>query len=72
MPNFQAELNRIVIQSAALELLAWAIGLVVLYFVVRSAVRDGINDSRLGDRPKIVKATPSSHNGDTLPPMHAD
>ncbi|MCW5669985.1 MAG: hypothetical protein KIT86_10000 [Hydrogenophaga sp.] len=73
MPNFQIELNRLIVQTAVLELIAWVVGFVVLYFVVRAAVRDGINESRLGERTVAKpRARPSTHDGNTLPPMHAD
>jgi hypothetical protein len=73
MPNFQIELNRLIVQTAMLELVAWVVGFVVLYFVVRAAVRDGINESRLGERTWTTpRSSRSTHDGNTLPPMHAD
>lgn len=73
MPNFQAIAMQYAVAATLWEVLAFGIAMVVLYFVVRAAVRDGINDSRLGDRARQVPRKPrDTRNGDTLPPMHAD
>lgn len=73
MPNFQAIAMQYAIAATVWEVLVFGIGMVVLYFVVKAAVRDGINESRLGDRPRPVPGKlRDTRNGDTLPPMHAD
>lgn len=73
MPNFQAIAMQYAVAAAVWEVLAFCVAMVVLYFVVRAAVRDGINDSRLGDRPRpMPRKQCDTRNGDTLPPMHAD
>lgn len=73
MPNFQAIAMQYAVAATVWELLTFAIAMVVLYFVVKAAVRDGINESRLGERPRPVPRTQrDTRNGDTLPPMHAD
>lgn len=73
MPNFQAITMQYVVAATLWEVLAFGIAMAVLYFVVRAAVRDGINQSRLGDRPRSAARKQSdTRNGDALPPMHAD
>lgn len=73
MPNFQAIGLQYAVASIFFEAIAFICAMVVLYFVVRAAVKDGINDSRLGDRPRSAPRKPrDTRNGDTLPPMHAD
>lgn len=47
---FEAELNRITMQVIAWEVIAFVVGMFVLYFVLKAAIRDGINESRLGER----------------------
>lgn len=44
----QAELARLTLTAALVEAIAFAIGMWVLYHVLRAAIRDGINQSRLG------------------------
>jgi hypothetical protein len=73
MPNFQAIATQYAIAATVWEVLVFGVGMVVLYFVVKAAVRDGINESRLGDRSRPVPGKRrDTRNGDTLPPMHAD
>lgn len=54
--ELQTELTRIAIFWAALEVIAFLGAMGVLYLVVRAAVRDGINDSRLGARTTPLHA----------------
>lgn len=49
MKALEIELTRLAVFWAALELVALLIGLWLLYLVIKSAIRDGINESRLGD-----------------------
>ena len=69
--TFEAELTRIAIFSAAMELIAVIVFFWLLYVVIKSAIRDGINESRLGDRwsQAVVK---SREDVDKLPQMRAE
>lgn len=72
-----AEITRQLIFGAAIWLLGWMLFFWLLYLVVKAAVRDGINESRMGDRWKQAVQKASSQWHDTtvtadLPPMHAD
>lgn len=49
MEALQTEITRIAIFTAAVELIGFLIGAWVLYLVIKAAIRDGINESRLGN-----------------------
>ena len=66
---FEAELTRLTIFWTAMEVIAWILLLWALYHVVKAAVRDGINESRLGERAPRAHRTTELKD---LPPMHAD
>lgn len=80
--NFEAinaEITRMVLFSAAIWALGWILFFGLLYLVIRAAVRDGINESRMGG--KWWQAPPKPDNtprldADTvpgdLPPMKAE
>jgi len=77
MGNFkqiEIELNRLAVQAFVFEAICFIVAMVILYFVIRYAIRDGINDSRLTDnwQGRVTAARRTTHDGDTLPPMHAD
>lgn len=48
--DLQAELTRITVFWAAVELIAFIVAMAILYLVIKAAVRDGINESKLGQR----------------------
>jgi hypothetical protein len=63
------------ITTAFISVLVWgvisaAIGLWVTYYLLKCAIRDGINESRLGDRRALTRASTGAN--DTLPDMRAD
>lgn len=57
--GLEAEITRMQIHLAALELIAFIVFFVVLYFVVKAAVRDGINEANMASRWRrtVSKAT---------------
>lgn len=68
---FEAELTRITIFWTAVEIVAAIIFFWVLYLVIKAAVRDGVNESRLGARWTRTVAE-SRARADDLPPMKAE
>ena len=66
--GLEAEITRMQIHLAALELIAFIVFFVVLYFVVKAAVRDGINEANRASRWErtVSKATAD------LPDMRAE
>lgn len=66
----EAEMNRQMIFWAAIELIAIMVFFLVLYVVIKNAIRDGINESRLGDR--WTRAVVRSQNTAELPDMRAE
>ncbi len=70
--QFEAELTRVTLLVAAVELLAVIFGFVILYFVLKAAIRDGINESRLGDeRRRTVLTARQADQAEKLPPIRA-
>lgn len=67
--GFEAELTRIAIFSVAMEIIALILFFWVLYVVIKSAIRDGINESRLGERRTVITAREETKD---LPPMRAE
>jgi len=67
--GFEAELTRIAIFSVAMEIIALILFFWVLYVVIKSAIRDGINESRLGERRTVITAREEIKD---LPPMRAE
>ncbi len=47
---FELEMTRLTIFIFAVEAIAFIVVCWVMYIVIKSAIRDGINESRLGDR----------------------
>jgi MFS superfamily sulfate permease-like transporter len=74
MPNFQAMAMQYTVLATLWEVVTFGIAMAVMYFVVKAAVKDGINESRLGSERARATAERrrDTRNGDTLPPMHAD
>lgn len=73
MPSFQDIAVTFTIAALFWEVFAFIFAMVVLYFVVKAAVRNGIDESRLGSRSWTTPpAKRTTRGGDTLPPMHAD
>lgn len=66
----EAEMNRQMIFWAAIELIAIIVFFWVLYVVIKNAIRDGINESRLGDR--WTRAVVRSQNTAELPDIRAE
>lgn len=67
--GFEAELTRIAIFSVAMEIIALILFFWVLYVVIKSAIRDGINESRLGERRTVITAREETKD---FPPMRAE
>lgn len=82
--DFQAleiELTKMAVWVAAAQLLAFCITMFVLYLVIKAAIRDGINESKLVNRTwQEGAADPMARDAvrgvkeaaKVLPPMHAD
>ncbi|BEP95676.1 hypothetical protein GmRootA79_40600 [Acidovorax sp. A79] len=66
---FEAELTRFAIFSIALEIIALILFFLILYWVIKSAIRDGINESRLGERQRAIA---KREDAEGLPPMRAE
>ena len=66
--ELEAEITRMQIHLAALELIAFIVFFVVLYFVVKAAVRDGTNEANRASRWQrtVSKAT------EDMPDMRAE
>lgn len=66
--GLEAEITRMQIHLAAMELIAFIVFFVVLYFVVKAAVRDGINEANKASRWQrtVSKAT------EDMPDMRAE
>lgn len=74
---FEAEMARITMHVIAWEVIAFVVGMFVLYFVLKAAIRDGINESRLGERQMSAgnpwrQEVEKARDGEQLPPMKAD
>jgi len=74
MQAFELELTRLTLAYAAWEAIAFAIGMWVLYYVIKCAIRDGIRESGLAhDWTRIVRASQQrDRSQDTLPDMRAE
>ena len=74
LKEFEMQMTKVAFQYMVLEAIAFFIGMWVLYLVIKFAIRDGINESRLGSDWKrtAARAKAKTHDGDTLPPMHVD
>jgi hypothetical protein len=48
LKQLEVEVTKAVLQVAIWEFLSFVAFMVVLYFVVKAAVRDGVNESRMG------------------------
>lgn len=68
--GLEAEITRMQIHLAALELIAFIVFFVVLYFVVKAAVRDGINEASRPSRK--AQAIAKSAAAADLPDMRAE
>jgi hypothetical protein len=69
LKTFELEMTRLAFLWGLIEIIGFAIGLWLLYLVIKNAIRDGINESRLTDnwnktasiakeREAIAKAIP--------------
>lgn len=73
--TLQIELTRIAIWAIAAQVVAFLATMFVLYLVIKSAIRDGINESKMGDtwRWHVSASAAAPHEGaKDLPPMRAD
>lgn len=69
----EIELTKAAAWAVFAEALAFAIGMLILYFVLKAAIRDGINESKMGDTwRRHVNATRAPEGVQDLPPMRAD
>lgn len=79
MKDFNLMLGQLVIGYAVLEAIGFLAAMLALYYVIRTAVRDGINDSRMVSRQRFAEPMADAHpppaaraGADTLPDMRAD
>lgn len=74
LKEFEMQMTKAAFQLMVIEAIAFMIAMWVLYIVIKYAIRDGINESRLGSDWKrtAARAKARTHNGNTLPPMHVD
>lgn len=79
--DFEIELTKAAAWMIAAELLFFLIGLFLLYLVIKYAIRDGINESRLAERrwtdgatdPAVRDALRETREAaKVLPPIRAD
>ncbi|MDO9292637.1 MAG: hypothetical protein Q7U09_13720 [Hydrogenophaga sp.] len=74
--NFEAlqiELTKMAAWAIFAEAIAFAAGMMVLYFVLKAAIRDGINESKMGDTwRRHVNVARTTEEVKDLPPMRAD
>jgi hypothetical protein len=76
--QFEIALRRETFHMLLIAVVAYAISFAItmwaLYVVIKTAIKDGINESRLVDnwRTRVEAAKRRKHDGDTLPPMRAD
>lgn len=68
LAQFQTDMARWTIAAFAWEIAAAIVFFFALYLVVKAAVRDGINESRIGARPPAGGHRPNP----SLPDMTAD
>lgn len=74
---FEAEMTRITMQVIIWDVITFVVGMFVLYLVLKAAIRDGINESKLGER-QMGAADPwrqeveRAREGGQLPPMKAE
>lgn len=71
LEQLQMELTRITIAAFAWDIVATIVFFLALYWVVKAAVRDGINESRMGDRWSRAVEQARSSSSD-LPDMRAE
>lgn len=68
--ELEAEATRLTIQALAWEIAAFIVFFLVLYFVVKAAVRDGINEANRASR--WAKSVTSAEAMKDMPDMRAD
>lgn len=74
LKEFEMQMTKAAFQLMVLEAIGFMLAMWVLYIVIKYAIRDGINESRLGNdwQRTAARVKARTHDGDTLPPMHAD
>lgn len=71
--TLQIELTKMAAWAIFAEAIAFAAGMMVLYFVLKAAIRDGINESKMGDTwRRHVNVARTTEEVKDLPPMRAD
>lgn len=71
MSAFEIEMTRALLFELAVLLIALMLSIWITYLVIKNAIRDGINESRLGDRwTRAVEVARADTEG--LPPMRAE
>ncbi|OGB13080.1 MAG: hypothetical protein A2W72_16175 [Burkholderiales bacterium RIFCSPLOWO2_12_67_14] len=71
--DFERELVRLVIWWGAMSLAGFIFSMWVLYLVIKSAIRDGINESRIADTwGRQVSAAKAREETTKMPPIRAD
>lgn len=75
MKAFETEMQRLTLHLALWELIAFVAGMVVLYFVIKLAIREGIRESGLLDalsRRRPDDRTVWANTTKELPDMRAE
>ncbi len=72
MNNFEIAMTRAMLFELAVLLIVLILTIWISYLVLKNAIRDGINESKLGDRwRQTVERTTANNQGD-LPDMRAE
>ena len=73
MQTFEAAMTRAMIFEIAVLLIALILSIWITYLVIKNAIRDGINESRLGDRWRQAVDTAKGTNSTAeIPDMRAE
>jgi hypothetical protein len=84
LKQLEMEVTKAAMQLAIWEFLGFVFFMTVLYFVVKAAVREGVNESRMGaargghgrrepgDWAQQVEASKVREGAEKMPPMRAD
>lgn len=73
MQTFEAAMTRAMIFEIAVLLIALILSIWITYLVIKNAIRDGINESRLGDRRRqAVDTAKGTSSTAEIPDMRAE
>jgi hypothetical protein len=72
MHEFQTQLVRLGLFALAIDLIAFIVGMFVLYLVIKAAIRDGIQESGLIERLQGAIVKSGKESSSSLPYMRAD